>query len=83
MRNKSRFERGSGCYVCGCCGRRTRSTGRGDNEMVGLCAECFEVGGLENEISDYGDPEGKLAARINELNAICREKGGFASKEAV
>jgi hypothetical protein len=51
--------------------------------MVGLCAECFEVGGLENEISDYGDPEGKLAARINELNAICREKGGFASKEAV
>jgi hypothetical protein len=29
-----------------------------------VCAECFEIGGLENEISDNGDPDGSLAAQI-------------------
>lgn len=48
----SRFEKGSGCFTCRVCGRRTRATGQGDNEHVYLCVECFEIAGLENELQD-------------------------------
>lgn len=75
-RKANRFERGSGCYGCRVCKRMTRSTGRGDNELIQLCEECYEVSGLENQISDCGDPDGTLAAMIEKLNATCREKGG-------
>jgi hypothetical protein len=50
----NRFARGSGVYQCGVCGRSTRSTGRGDNEHTGLCAQCYDLAGEENHISDYG-----------------------------
>jgi hypothetical protein len=33
----------------------TRSTGRGDNEYVGLCAECYDLAGEENHLSDTGE----------------------------
>jgi hypothetical protein len=76
----NRFERGSGCYSCSCCQRLTRSTGRGDNENCGLCEECFEVGGIENEIADghyRSDAErAEWEAQIEKLNAQCRAKGG-------
>jgi hypothetical protein len=72
----NRFQRGSGCYTCDSCKRQTRSTGRGDNENCALCAECFEIAGLENEISDHGDPDGKLAAEIEQYKAACIAKGG-------
>ena len=55
MRNAQRFARGSGVYNCRICERATRSTGRGDNEHVQLCAECFDLAGEENSISDTGD----------------------------
>lgn len=50
----SRFAKGSGVYTCNCCGRQTRSTGRGDNENLKLCAECYELAGYDNQVSDYG-----------------------------
>jgi hypothetical protein len=50
----SRFEAGSGCYTCRACNKLTRSTGRGDNENVGLCARCYDEGGMVNEHSDNG-----------------------------
>lgn len=53
-RNGSRFQRGSGCYACSCCGKMTRSTGRGDNEHCGLCVDCYDLAGIENGISDNG-----------------------------
>ena len=51
-RPTNRFVRGSGLYKCECCGRNTRSTGRGDNENVKLCAECYDLQGLENARQD-------------------------------
>jgi len=59
-----RFQKGTGVYTCAACGKSTRSTGRCDNENVGLCAKCYDEGGLENEHSDSGgnhelDLEGK------------------------
>jgi hypothetical protein len=56
MKSKgNRFERGSGVYKCTCCGRNTRSTGRGDNENVQLCSECYELAGHDNELTDTGE----------------------------
>lgn len=51
----NRFARGSGMYACRCCGRNTRSTGRGDNEHARLCVECFELAGYENLLTDQGE----------------------------
>lgn len=74
----NRFQRGSGCYNCGSCGRKTRGTGRGDNELTGMCVECYEIGGIENQIADNStDPDvPKWRAEIAALEAECRKKGG-------
>lgn len=70
----NRFERGSGCYKCGNCKRNTRATG-GDNDILKLCAECYELGGIENLISDRGEtPE--LVAEVEALKAKIVAKGG-------
>lgn len=55
MRVTNRFAKGSAVYSCRCCKRRTRSTGRGDNDLVGLCADCFDLAGELNHLSDTGD----------------------------
>ena len=49
---RNRFEKGSGCFVCSCCKKKTRSTGRGDNENVGLCADCYDKAGDDNAVAD-------------------------------
>jgi hypothetical protein len=54
MKTGNRFERGSGVYKCGSCGRGTRSTGHGDNEHLRLCVQCFELAGMDNELTDTG-----------------------------
>ena len=48
MRN--RFEKGTGCFKCSECGKKTRDIG--DNGMRGLCPECDEIGDLEVRLSD-------------------------------
>lgn len=48
----SKFERGSATYKCNACGRLTRNTG--DEGSARLCFECFELAGIDNEISDHG-----------------------------
>lgn len=53
-RTTNRITSGTGVYACACCGRKTRDTGRGDNESAGLCAECFDLAGEENHHSDNG-----------------------------
>lgn len=75
MKNANRFAKGSAVYTCGCCGRQTRSTGRGDNEHARLCADCYDLGGVENEISDNGEtPE--LLKEQERLKAAIIAKGG-------
>ena len=72
---RNRFQRGSGVYSCGNCTRKTRSTGNGDNEHLRLCAECYELGGIENEISDCGStPERE--AECDALRRAIVAKGG-------
>src|SRR5882724_8793953 len=84
MKTHNRFERGSGCFNCGVCGRRTRSTG--ENAGCDLCPQCYEVAGIENMISDrsYDSPEekAKLEAEINKLNAEVIKPGGKLSHQA-
>lgn len=75
MSATNRFARGSGMYVCDCCGRKTRSTGCGDNENAGLCAECYDLAGIENAISDGGHDENDLVVGAQLYKAII-EKGG-------
>ena len=53
-RTANRFTKGSAVYECRCCGYRTRDTGRGDNEGVRLCADCYDLSGEENHLSDNG-----------------------------
>lgn len=74
----NRFERGSGVYACGCCGRSTRSTGRGDNELVKMCAECYDLGGEENSLSDTGDFYDSPANVLAMIEAV-GARGGNAS----
>jgi len=75
MKNASRFQKFSGCYRCQSCKRKTRATGRGDNENNNLCAECYDMAGIENEISDCGSTPERVA-EIEALKAIILSKGG-------
>lgn len=48
----NRFRRGSGCYTCKLCGKRTRDVdGNADVEM---CQLCELKSGLENSLADHG-----------------------------
>lgn len=78
-RNASRFQKGSGVYTCHCCKRSTRSTGRGDNENAGLCAECYDLAGEENSLSDNGEFYAK-PAEVLAMIARVADKGGDASQ---
>lgn len=50
---KNGYKTGSGCFTCGSCGRLTRDT-HNDNGNLKTCPDCYELGGIENEISDKG-----------------------------
>lgn len=79
-RPRNRFLRGSGCYTCHCCQRKTRSTGRGDNENCDLCAQCYDWHGIANIMADNGEtPE--LLAEWNELLAEIKSLGGTPDEE--
>ncbi len=68
-RPKNRFLKGSGSFTCDICGKRTRSTGRGDNENIGLCVACFDECGHQNTHSDEGHDE---PGRADATCPICR-----------
>jgi hypothetical protein len=76
MKNASHFAKGTGVYQCQCCTRSTRSTGRGDNENVELCAECYDLAGFENSLQDGEQLKAGDRAEIDRLIASVKEKGG-------
>lgn len=78
MRTTNRFTKGTARYNCTCCGRATRDTGRGDNELLGMCAECFDLGGEENHLSDTGEFYDSKA-NVLSMIAFIESKGGNAS----
>lgn len=75
----NRFERGSGLYACRCCKRNTRSTGRGDNELVKLCEDCFDLAGEENHYSDSGGEFYDRPEVVLGMIKSVADKGGDAS----
>lgn len=62
-------------YVCETCSRKTRHNG---SQSMGskLCAQCFELAGLSNEISDGHQTKAELHPQIDRLLAEIRSKGG-------
>ena len=54
MANSTRFALGSGCYSCRICTRLTRDDGQGDSCEVGLCSQCYELCGMQNQMNDGG-----------------------------
>jgi hypothetical protein len=65
-----KFYRGSSVLTCRVCDRKTRDIGNGD-----ICEECWELAGIENEISDgyatAAERADDVARHTNEL----RKKG--------
>lgn len=80
MSRNSHFQRGSGAYKCGACGRLTRHTGvqGGDSE---LCAQDWELAGIYNVHQDGGDLRPYYAA-ILRLTSEIAEKGGTFDSDA-
>lgn len=62
----SKFHRGSSTFACNVCGRTTRDTGV---QSAGnkICPQCFELAGIENEISDGYTTVAAEAKKISEL----------------
>ncbi len=95
MKNISVFQTaGKGVFRCGCCGRDTRETNP-DHGALDLCAECYELAGIENTFSDHGSkPEQvdpyrqtvrRLVARVERLGgstAVWRELLAIVNTEA-
>lgn len=70
----SRFQHGSGVFNCNTCGRSTRVTHQ-DNEK--MCAECWDLAGETNSLSDTGELFDKNAVELLER---CVERGGSAER---
>jgi hypothetical protein len=75
-RKRNTFTRvGGSTYTCDCCARLTRHTGA---QALGskLCPDCWDLAGLENEISDGVATSADHADRIRALTASLAAKGG-------
>lgn len=74
------FEKGTGCFPCRVCTRQTRTTDNRDASNVGLCPQCWEIAGIENQILDggYDGPaeKRKLQLEIQDYQNIIIAKGG-------
>ncbi|MES2360015.1 MAG: hypothetical protein V4529_16870 [Gemmatimonadota bacterium] len=71
------FRRGSSTFPCNVCGRLTRETVTVGNK---ICAQCFELAGLENEVSDGYKTLAEARDEAVALIADVESKGGDASE---
>lgn len=71
--NNSRFRRGSGCFECEVCGRKTRDTHRAG---VPYCSQCLELTEMVNALEDGIAEIGEFADRIRKLTGEIIAKGG-------
>ena len=65
-KNHNKFKKGSGCFTCQACGKRTRSTNL-DHADYEMCEFCFEEALLENSLSDGSITEQDFNIRLKEL----------------
>lgn len=77
----SKFHRGSSVFPCSVCGRKTRDTGV---QSAGnkICPQCFDLAGIENEISDGYCTQAERQAEIDAYLADIAAKGGDVSEWA-
>lgn len=68
MKDRRKFQSGSGCYVCRNCKKQTRETG-GDESCVQLCRACWDDANWENHHSDECHDGAK------ESCPVCAEEG--------
>lgn len=74
----SRFQRGSGVFTCGVCGRATRHTGV-QSTSADLCPQCYTLAGIDNLLNDC--PEERTEGNYREAQRLLDEiiaKGGSA-----
>lgn len=79
MTNHSHLRRGSSTFKCDVCTRLTRETG---TQSMGsrLCPQCYDLAGLENEVSDGYKTEAEARSEAKPLIAEIETKGGDASE---
>lgn len=72
------FYKGSTTFKCNVCGRGTRATGV---QSLGnkICPQCFELAGIENEISDGHSTLEENIETIKGYVAEVASKGGDVS----
>ena len=70
-----KFYKGSAVFKCNVCGRGTRDTGA---QSAGnkICPQCYELAGIENEISDGWATLAERRAAIDTFLAHIVSKGG-------
>lgn len=73
--NANRFNRGQSTYRCHVCKRLTRFNG---SQAIGsdLCPECWDLGGIENMVSDGNREPHEVAADVLALVTAVKNKGG-------
>lgn len=69
----------SGVYACRCCSRNTRQTA-GDNDALDLCAQCYDLAGEENSLSDSGEFYQGAQWVLECIAELATLKGANASK---
>jgi hypothetical protein len=75
----NRFQRGSAVFACNVCGRKTRYTG---TQSLGnkICPQCFDLAGIENEVSDGYRTLEEAQTDARPLVADIKAKGGDVSE---
>jgi hypothetical protein len=68
-------------YKCDVCGRGTRNTGV-QSVGSGLCPQCYDLAGIENEISDGYATRPEKGSEILRLTSEIAAKGGSLSEWA-
>lgn len=78
--HQNNFAYGRGVFACEDCGRQTRGTSESLDAKV--CAECYELAGLENMFSDEGEANfgPSWVAMVNELLAKLEAAGGSVER---
>jgi len=73
-KRRARFTRGAPLFKCNVCHRLTRNP---DHSGTMLCAECYELAGLDNYVNDNGMVlDAKIVAERDALFADAVKHGG-------